>query len=258
MTVYRTPTEIWQIILCYSISLPVFLETDPIKACGYQEFVNFYNDKSLYWNAERQRNILRRVCKHWNIYLIQFEHRFVDLSDVHKGHVPISAIRKAIRIEYEVLSWGVDFRPLVEASIYERAGPWSLEILEGGDSEIDRLILMSGKIPRLRSIACSRGIDLSIISSRVPSLQFLDILCDTSQLLQQFRMDRLTTMSIMLDPVTPLLSADLPSLKHLHIQTKIGSILPISDYLKLITTFGKNLITLFDRFHTSESLGIMS
>ncbi|CCA69309.1 hypothetical protein PIIN_03208 [Serendipita indica DSM 11827] len=92
----QLPTETWQTILRYTISVPLFFDTDPAASYGLAA-VRVYHDTSAYWDSERTRNKLRRVCSSWNIYLQCFAHRLVCLDDIIHNHVPITAIPLAYR-----------------------------------------------------------------------------------------------------------------------------------------------------------------
>ncbi|KIM24531.1 hypothetical protein M408DRAFT_58705, partial [Serendipita vermifera MAFF 305830] len=86
--------EIWQSILKYAISVPLFFDIEPMKARGIDQYLSQYP----YWQAERIRNTLRRVCHAWNAFLEPYDHRFIRMDDVLHKLVPLSAIPSAIRI----------------------------------------------------------------------------------------------------------------------------------------------------------------
>ncbi|PVG04341.1 hypothetical protein CPB86DRAFT_693116, partial [Serendipita vermifera] len=93
------PLEIWHIILRYSISVPDLFDThitDRIPPWFIYE--SNWNDTDQYWDAERTRNNLRRVCSSWDIYLRKFAHRFVSMDDVVHQIIPASHLQSAIRI----------------------------------------------------------------------------------------------------------------------------------------------------------------
>ncbi|PVF93214.1 hypothetical protein CPB86DRAFT_715915, partial [Serendipita vermifera] len=95
------PTEIWQTILRYAISVPVFL--DPYAAENHSLAITWsppldWNIEASYWAAERTRNSLQRVCCSWDDYLRSFEHRYVRMSDVVHDLVPPTCLTNAIRI----------------------------------------------------------------------------------------------------------------------------------------------------------------
>ncbi|CAG7852891.1 SubName: Full=Uncharacterized protein {ECO:0000313/EMBL:CCA75169.1} [Serendipita indica DSM 11827] len=130
----RTPLEIWQEILKLTISLPLFFSTNPgPKDLGVR---GEFTDTSIYWEAERTRNALRRVNKSWDTYLRRFDHRFVDLVDVEHGDIPLDAIRSAIRIRslccrctrrvVDLVQLGDTLDQVHEDGTVE---PWKLQIL---------------------------------------------------------------------------------------------------------------------------------
>lgn len=71
----RASTEIWHHILQEAIHVPIFLDPDPLTLCGVQALAS-YNDERPYWESERTRNVLRRVCSSWNAYLAPMAHRY--------------------------------------------------------------------------------------------------------------------------------------------------------------------------------------
>ncbi|PVG04342.1 hypothetical protein CPB86DRAFT_213195 [Serendipita vermifera] len=92
------PLETWHIILRYSISLPDFFDThitDRIPPWFIYE--SNWNDTEQYWDAERTRNNLRRVCSSWDIFLRNFAHRFVSMDDVVHRILPADHLQSAIR-----------------------------------------------------------------------------------------------------------------------------------------------------------------
>jgi hypothetical protein len=106
-SISSTPVEIWQWILRYVISVPVFLDPNGITECppkwATDDHVHTsgscWNDERPYWDAERSRNICRRVCRAWDGYLGQrIGHRFVRVQDVAEGRIAASALSHAIRI----------------------------------------------------------------------------------------------------------------------------------------------------------------
>jgi hypothetical protein len=182
MAVERISVEIWQMILRYAISVPIFFEANPVQACGYQQFIESYNNPRLYWRAERSRNVLRRVCASWNAYLKRYDHRYVDLMDVKHGHVPTFALPRAIRIEissgYPDRYYG---RSKAEIDILfpDLPGPWSLEILEGNAvSRFSDRIFKSGKAPLLKSILKAHSIAWEEIIHLNPNTLLLSVVID--------------------------------------------------------------------------------
>jgi hypothetical protein len=95
------PLEIWQTILRYAISVPVFLDPDAMEDISPVIIIRpdlEWNDEKPYWSSERHRNALQRVCKSWDTYLRSYHHRFVRISDIIHGHVSIEQLKTAIRV----------------------------------------------------------------------------------------------------------------------------------------------------------------
>ncbi|PVF93213.1 hypothetical protein CPB86DRAFT_790371 [Serendipita vermifera] len=106
-----TPLEIWQTILRYAISVPIFLDPDSVEGISPFLIDNQdieWNDEKPYWSSERDRNALQRVCKSWDAYLRHYHHRFVRISDVIHGSVSIEQLKSAIRV-----SLAEHFEPIV-------------------------------------------------------------------------------------------------------------------------------------------------
>jgi hypothetical protein len=96
----KTPMEIWHAILKYSIYVPLFLDSDPVETYGI-DIIRQYSYEFPYWQSERTRNSLRRVCHAWNEFLQLYAHRFVRLDDVAHQRVPPSALSRALRIDLD-------------------------------------------------------------------------------------------------------------------------------------------------------------
>ncbi|CAG8672577.1 4282_t:CDS:1, partial [Acaulospora colombiana] len=95
------PAEIWQTILRYAISVPVFLdpyqgETHSFRMRGVS--VAEWSNEAAYWRTERVLNTLQDVCHLWRHYLQQYEHRFVRIADVAHGIVPLVHLGTAARV----------------------------------------------------------------------------------------------------------------------------------------------------------------
>ncbi|CCA72225.1 hypothetical protein PIIN_06160 [Serendipita indica DSM 11827] len=135
----RIPTEIWQKILRFAIYVPIFLEIDPATVHGAEAIPKYCDDRQ-YWDTERDKNALQRVCFAWNVYLRRFQHRFVRLADVFHGFVPVESLCRAYRIyagDCEtgacVACWRVDINQEWNIPIHQSDGKeivWNLEIVE--------------------------------------------------------------------------------------------------------------------------------
>ncbi|KAG8794483.1 hypothetical protein FRB91_010921 [Serendipita sp. 411] len=96
------PTEIWQMILRYAIAVPIFFDPDVVGSfvteTSFIDRLGDWNYDSAYWESERERNGISRVCKRWNDYLAQFQHRFVRMEDIRKGRLQPGVLKYARRI----------------------------------------------------------------------------------------------------------------------------------------------------------------
>ncbi|KIM23374.1 hypothetical protein M408DRAFT_27937 [Serendipita vermifera MAFF 305830] len=94
--------EVWQLILRHAIFVPDFLDPDSfegdLKRHGFGDECRHKEDQRVYWEAERTRKRLGRVCKSWRGYLSLFEHRFVRMSDIWHHRIEKTAILRATRI----------------------------------------------------------------------------------------------------------------------------------------------------------------
>lgn len=265
MASQRVSVEIWQKILRYAISCPVFFEKDPIEAWGYQEFINWFYEHNVYWAAERDRNALRRVCYAWNDYLIQFNHRYIDLEDVQRGHVPVSAISRAIRLTYVPGEYDTDDQMrLLEHCIREETALWSLEILGGGTFQIDNFLIKSERIPHIGSIICSEENLLPSITLAVRNLRFFDggreihlDPTDTRSLnldgSRHVEFSHLTSLSIYVKNMINLLDHSFPALKHLSLWSPDESPTTAEQLATILKSFGRNLVTLRDNLAITDS-----
>lgn len=100
------PVEIWETILHSTISAPLFLDPNALMYFKTPSVLDERHarrlaDETTYWDAERHRNILRRVCKAWDAYLCGFNHRFVRMSDIKHKRVSDSDLFKAVRICFD-------------------------------------------------------------------------------------------------------------------------------------------------------------
>lgn len=244
----------------------MFFEVDPIGACGFREFINWYSEESPYYTAERYRNALRRVCSSWNVYLLRFNYRYVDLDDVQRGSIPIMAISQAIRLVYRPFEDGPKAQmELVKRCLSEGSGYWPLEILDGGIVQIDGLFFNSGRIPEIRSIRCTtRFLDHEGFASLAPKLTFFDasiqdpyVVYDLPPIntsIHNLKVSQLTSLVICLDQFNLLLPSEFPGLKHLSISPSYylfsEPYISPEEMTVILKQVGKNLVTFSD---TSDS-----
>lgn len=236
MAWHRTPNETWQMIFRYAISVPVFFDGDPIEIWVLEEYARYYRSEKSYWDAERYRSALRCVCSDWNAYLKRFDNRYVRLRDVSTGDVAISAITTVIRLRSDphISGYPTEEHLLREAVGMEKQ-EWSLEIMDVPVYEIRKILLESGKISRLRSIAYIEDTDPQEISPF--PLQFCSINGLSVEIPQApFRFSHLTTLSILPDTVKPFPEYQMPALKHFSILLAAydDEILEPNDLIKLL------------------------
>jgi hypothetical protein len=120
--------------------------------------------------------------------------------------------------------------------------PWALEILDGGSLQIDNLILTSTRIPRLGSIASSQDIGLNMVSSVAPRVRFIDLNFERPILEEALQFSQVTSLSILLDSITPLLLCTFPLLRHLSIYIADPGHLKAEELDRLLVAFGKNFL----------------
>ncbi|PVF93998.1 hypothetical protein CPB86DRAFT_714169, partial [Serendipita vermifera] len=95
------PSELWQMILTHSISVPVFFDADVVENISpwyIDDPTVEWNNEKPYWTAERNRSSMRRVCRSWNDYLRQYDHRYVRMIDIAHGIVPAHHLKSAVRV----------------------------------------------------------------------------------------------------------------------------------------------------------------
>jgi hypothetical protein len=129
---------------------------------------------------------------------------------------------------------------------------WALEILDGSTVETDSLILTSGRIPRLGSIASSQDIDLKMVSSAAPRVRLVDLYFKRPILEEVLQFSQVTSLSILLASITPLLLCSFPLLRHLSIYIASPGKLKAKELGQLLMAFGKNLITFLENSDLSD------
>ena len=242
----RLPIELWESILRYSISVPIFFDIDP-AATSIGAFITRYQDEHPYWASERCRNKLRRVCSAWNIYLQQFDHRFVRLQDVISGFIPLSGIRRAKRVQlyfpelrYPEYRAG---RNLLQTA-FAQEGEWAMTIMDGGTPELDYMALLSRKIPHLKSIIRIHPESLIHTSHLFPSLRLVLIQgVEAEQIGEGISLPLLTTLHMGETANNALYSWKFRSLQHLSFEIR-G--LKSATFIEMLRSIGQNLITCFD------------
>ena len=59
------PVECWQEIFKCALHVPIFFDIDPTATYGVEALAKL-SDETAYWESERTRNAMRRVCSSWN------------------------------------------------------------------------------------------------------------------------------------------------------------------------------------------------
>jgi hypothetical protein len=97
------PTEIWQIILRYSISVPDLFDPEDLVDRFPPRVITkrSWPKMASYHQSEHTRKNLQRVCSQWDKYLRKYAHRLVCLSDVMHGNVPLHHLQSASRIIFD-------------------------------------------------------------------------------------------------------------------------------------------------------------
>jgi hypothetical protein len=184
------PTEIWQAILRYSISVPVFLDPDAVEAispCMIEDAKIEWNDEKPYWQAEHTRAALQSVCKSWNRYLRLYEHRLVRMIDIAHGLVSPDKLQNAIRLSLRGEnckcqicaegSW-----PVCSGNTFERwswtlltnCEPTNIKILDGTGATFDMRTFPMNTFPELETLYalhCSFGKYIGLITNHLPHLR---------------------------------------------------------------------------------------
>jgi len=175
--------------------------------------------------------------------------------DINECLVPKSAIYQAIRLEYEAPDqWDQLEVALIREAILASDEPWKLEILDGGNPEIDNPIINSGKVPSIRTIFSSMDLDLKTVASMAPTVRFLDIYFDQQLSVEVLKLSQLTSLTILVPNVDPLFICNFPSLKHFNICISAPMLMTMKDFQQLLLAIGKNLVTLFDTSTACDEL----
>jgi hypothetical protein len=260
-------------ILASAIEVPLFFETDPIQTYGPNS-LRAYHYELPYWQSERTRNSLRRVCRAWNTFLKEFDHRFVRLFDVFHGRVSVKAIPMAIRLDTSI-----DHKCYCHSHCRERLtnpSPGIKDKMEGllrhaalttKDSDIWRLkILYSSVIhvPELFTLIQNRAPNLASIlgwtlpiyyatMGHLPSRLFtltttLQAIPSLPAYKSTISLSNLTTWHLHLSQLElPYAQWELPALRYLNID--VESIIPVANPFRalenILELVGRNLLTLF-------------
>ena len=261
----KAPIEIWHKILKYVIAVPLFFEPDPINIYGL-EMISQYSFEAEYWESERRRNILRRVCQSWNAFLKPYDHRYAGLLDVYGGLVRMDAIPMAIRLNVKSDRFAPDKRmkralqSFLESDNMDRllVQEWRTEILDGDFSIHNSPVLVKwlGKLPHLRGVSRLAYSEPWNYIPQEAALRFLLVGPHLERLEGAIAFQHLTTLRLVSVVTTGFLENwQLPSLQHLSIDMfpKTYRESPESanafaeKILEIVRHLGKNLITLHYR-----------
>lgn len=267
MTKNFLPTETWQTVLRYAISVPVFFEINPVEMTSIEAMIIDYYDPSPYYDAERTRNILRRVCSSWNHYLIKFSHRFIEFTDVIHGRIRPKSLSKAVRISMRICRclscasirlFDSNKAPIIlEKALRDSKELWSLEILDGEwwKEQWKWLSKLHNRAPRLKSVPRQTSSDWDTIISLFPDVTFLNTATHDHEILptpSSINSEHLTTISIDLTNLQDCRNWTLPSLKYFSF---FAVEVTVEDYLTMADSIGRNLIVLYDcSWRSSETL----
>jgi len=260
MTIVNTPAEIWCKILKYSISVSVFFDVNPADSCGVEE-LNMYNQEAPYWESERCRSSLRRVCSSWNLYLMGFDHRYVRLTDVMHGLVEDWRMRQAVRLNFDTCSsipgeldggsTRQDALQVLHRLVEQDHENWSMEILHGQITNEDDLLLLTSRAPKLRSVVGRHPHQVAGASHLLPNLLTLCGTTDDSSPLNlgpEVTMSflHLTTLQVHLASLEPCGRWELPALRHFSFVYNSPEYSPTPEkLLNMLKAVGTNLVSLF-------------
>lgn len=274
MTAYA-PVEIWEKILKYTISVPLFFDCDPISNYGIKR-LSEYRFEADYWESERVRNSLRRVCKSWDIFLRLYDHRYVRLLDVYQHRVPKSAISAAIRLNLYPNPYYIEPSSILHqvphadriqnkndflwkiindpSNMPTTSSGWMLEIVDGylGYSNAIFVLLLENA-PRLEAFI-ELSTNLTVLPSAAEQLKAIYMEQGWTNRLMPCTwsvsyLPCLTTLRLRpLGLEVPLHKWQLPALRHLSIkpQARISSTNEAATYfLQILEAFGDQLITFY-------------
>lgn len=246
------PSETWQTILRYAISVPVFFSSNPVVECGSEAMNRHYYDREPYYAAEKTRNRLRLVCSSWKDYLTRYSHRFLDLKDLLHGKVEPEVVSKVIRLNIQpcqcclpkFLEYTRD-----PSSIFARDKTQllALEILEGRwSNQREILSLLHMKAPNLRCLQRQAISDLGHIVELFPAVTFLNGRPIINPFLSTgvLTSNNLTTLSLVIPSLSDCCHWTLGSLRHLSFY--IEKTLIVDDYIEMLERVGTSLVTLHD------------
>ena len=276
----KAPVEIWHTILKYSISVPLFFDPDPVETYGI-DILRKYSYEAPYWDSERTRNALRRVCYGWNHILKVYNHRFIRLYDVLHGRVPITALPFAIRldlddsygcqcplcvfrggdcwIEIEKIWKNAPFSSQDEANTQAVPITWKVEIIKGWIPEdAGYCSILKQRAPNLKAMISQTPGALPYSADLPPTLRlFMTDLNESQDIFEVTGMNYITTLHLAMDSLEmPIAKEVLPCLRHLSIDSNYYTndytniAIPQRDVCHFLEHIGSQLQT----FHLRDRL----
>ncbi|KIM23373.1 hypothetical protein M408DRAFT_27936 [Serendipita vermifera MAFF 305830] len=261
--------EVWQLILRHAISVADFLDPDSfegdLKRHGFGAECRHKEDEEVYWEAERARKRLVRVCKSWRGYLSLFEHRFVRMSDIWHRRIDKTAILKATRIDVatftcscaeicdEVADLSSRFSTFC-VEIVRESRNLPVEILQGFDKFAEevwdaQVFTLLDRLQVVLSPLSNRGV-------RIPSLSQIPTLRNFwpgvySEFPKKYLVFKSPVTLFYVTNSTPSATSfdwDLPSLRHLYIgrgHTVEPMTFTVSILLPMLRLVGRRLRSLY-------------
>ncbi|CAG7851367.1 SubName: Full=Uncharacterized protein {ECO:0000313/EMBL:CCA71276.1} [Serendipita indica DSM 11827] len=238
------PVECWDQILQHAIYVPLFFDTNPLE--NYPASVYYrYHDQGPYWESERTRNALRRVCSCWNQILKRFDHRYVEIAHVASGGAPPDALRRAIRINATTceckiciealpshLSLSVWQHELVLAADNAGEGAWKMQILDYERMPYHGAAIL-GRPLRFHNLKVIMGYDVPLASLNFARIKYsIKPPMLTSIDATTFEWD---------GPADYLQNTSFPYIRHLSIHTVTNT----RSFLEWLKTTDGRLVSLF-------------
>jgi len=245
----RTPIEVWEVILKEVIRPGVALDT----SCTLESFREFRRrgGGDCYTASEKQRLVLRRVCRRWKKFAEDHAHRRVD-SRSPLGLLPPSTVPRATRVHYTTEPF---------SKYLTQNTRWKIVRVDVTDEEPDLLHQLAenaGFHPHIRRLV----LDLKLIKRN--TVDITDLACFHQLTCLVIRRDddpcqvswggpaspitlpRLEVLDIQFSGTRthfPSESVHLPSLQHLSLWA--GGIVPLED---TITPYASTLRSLMVRY----------
>jgi hypothetical protein len=271
------PTEIWHIILQYSISAPDLFDPD-YMVDQFPPWVitnHRWSIQERYEKVEFSLETLRRVCRSWDRYLRRYVHRYVRMPDIVHGEVPLHYLKSATRVSFgdhhnwccgdckpELFGLECTTVPFFELcqNIFQQESPSRAQILDCGFCGYDIIeqVKLSRTFPNLVHIQgedkYKSSTDIIKMIESLSSLRHIYTRLDwLGGGLLSLKSSTLTTLNLAFSAPNPSLTLftdenlHLPALRHLHVGAVYYTQRNIHDeppWLPLVKIVGKELLTL--------------